>query len=247
MKLCGDAQLGFRRGEACDFTAPNARIASNYLTRCQPDQTSYRAIIPPTCWRPLPGPAQRTGDHAGASTGEIAVQACRRSRQRPLPLPDVRACQRRPRGLRTICGRSTRGGRPGRVHRRAESAHLERVEWITSDPFSASARCTARSTGGRTRTPLTWSTRSRGLTIGKTMSVCSAPARCWPPMSSIEARDYAAVQRALAEAGYKSEKIIVIVPTDVRELGELTRATTARQQERRSAGNGFRQHCAAPR
>ncbi len=56
MKLCGDAQLGFRRGEACDFTAPNARIASNYLTRCQPDQTSYRAIIPPHLLEALAGP-----------------------------------------------------------------------------------------------------------------------------------------------------------------------------------------------
>jgi peptide/nickel transport system substrate-binding protein len=36
-------------------------------------------------------------------------------------------------------------------------------------------------------------------------------------------RDYAAVKRALAEAGYKGEKIIVIVPTDVSELGNLTR------------------------
>ena len=36
-------------------------------------------------------------------------------------------------------------------------------------------------------------------------------------------RDYAAVKRALAGAGYKNEKIVVIVPTDVSELGNLTR------------------------
>ena len=34
-------------------------------------------------------------------------------------------------------------------------------------------------------------------------------------------RDYAAVKRALAEAGYKGEKIVVIAPTDVREHRRL--------------------------
>jgi peptide/nickel transport system substrate-binding protein len=36
-------------------------------------------------------------------------------------------------------------------------------------------------------------------------------------------RDYAAVKRALAEAGYKSEKIVVIAPTETHEIGNLTR------------------------
>jgi peptide/nickel transport system substrate-binding protein len=36
-------------------------------------------------------------------------------------------------------------------------------------------------------------------------------------------RDYAKVKQALAAAGYKGEKIVVIAPTDVRELGDLTR------------------------
>jgi peptide/nickel transport system substrate-binding protein len=36
-------------------------------------------------------------------------------------------------------------------------------------------------------------------------------------------RDYAAVKRALAAAGYKGEKIVVMAPTDVSELGNLTR------------------------
>jgi peptide/nickel transport system substrate-binding protein len=45
-------------------------------------------------------------------------------------------------------------------------------------------------------------------------------------------RDYAAVKRALAEAGYKGEKIVVMAPTDVRELGDLTR--TGAEQLRRA-------------
>ena len=48
-------------------------------------------------------------------------------------------------------------------------------------------------------------------------------------------RDYAAVKRALAEAGYKGEKIVVIAPTDVRELGDLTR--TGAEQLRRAGMN----------
>jgi peptide/nickel transport system substrate-binding protein len=36
-------------------------------------------------------------------------------------------------------------------------------------------------------------------------------------------RDYAKVKEALAAAGYKGEKIVVMVPTDVHELGNLTR------------------------
>jgi peptide/nickel transport system substrate-binding protein len=36
-------------------------------------------------------------------------------------------------------------------------------------------------------------------------------------------RDYAAVKQALAQAGYKGEKIVAICPTDVSELGNLTR------------------------
>jgi peptide/nickel transport system substrate-binding protein len=48
-------------------------------------------------------------------------------------------------------------------------------------------------------------------------------------------RDYAAVKRALAEAGYKGEKIVVIVPTDVSELANLTR--TGAEQLRRAGVN----------
>ncbi len=36
-------------------------------------------------------------------------------------------------------------------------------------------------------------------------------------------RNYAAVKQALAAAGYKDEKIVVMAPTDVHELGNLTR------------------------
>src|ERR1700758_2921936 len=45
-------------------------------------------------------------------------------------------------------------------------------------------------------------------------------------------RDYAAVKRALAEAGYNGDKIVVMTPTDVRELGDLTR--TGAEQLRRA-------------
>ena len=48
-------------------------------------------------------------------------------------------------------------------------------------------------------------------------------------------RDYAAVKRALAEAGYKGEKIVVMAPTDVSELGNLTR--TGAEQLRRAGIN----------
>jgi len=48
-------------------------------------------------------------------------------------------------------------------------------------------------------------------------------------------RDYAAVKRALAEAGYKGEKIIVMAPTDAREIGDLTR--TGAEQLRRAGMN----------
>jgi peptide/nickel transport system substrate-binding protein len=48
-------------------------------------------------------------------------------------------------------------------------------------------------------------------------------------------RDYAAVKRALAEAGYKGEKIIVMAPTDAREIGDLTR--TGAEQLRRAGIN----------
>jgi peptide/nickel transport system substrate-binding protein len=48
-------------------------------------------------------------------------------------------------------------------------------------------------------------------------------------------RDYVAVKRALADAGYKGEKIVVIVPTDARELGDLTR--TGAEQLRRAGMN----------
>jgi hypothetical protein len=47
-------------------------------------------------------------------------------------------------------------------------------------------------------------------------------------------RDYAAVKRALAQAGYKGERVVVMAPTDVSELGNLTR--TGAEQLRR-AGN----------
>ena len=68
------------------------------------------------------------------------------------------------------------------------------------------------------------------------------PLRCGSPLANdvgIEVlrspRDYAAVKRALAEAGYKGEKIIVMAPTDVSELGNLTR--TGAEQLRRAGMN----------
>ena len=48
-------------------------------------------------------------------------------------------------------------------------------------------------------------------------------------------RDDAAVKRTRAEAGYKGEKIVVMAPTDVRELGDLTR--TGAEQLRRAGMN----------
>jgi peptide/nickel transport system substrate-binding protein len=48
-------------------------------------------------------------------------------------------------------------------------------------------------------------------------------------------RDYAQVKQALTAAGYKGEKIIVMAPTDVRELGDLTR--TGAEQLRRAGMN----------
>jgi peptide/nickel transport system substrate-binding protein len=48
-------------------------------------------------------------------------------------------------------------------------------------------------------------------------------------------RDYTKVKQALAEAGYKGEKIVVIAPTDVRELGDLTRVGA--EQLRRAGMN----------
>src|SRR6516164_8085492 len=48
-------------------------------------------------------------------------------------------------------------------------------------------------------------------------------------------RDYVAVKRALAEAGYRGEKIAVLVPTDVSEIGNLVR--TGAEQLRRAGMN----------
>ena len=48
-------------------------------------------------------------------------------------------------------------------------------------------------------------------------------------------RDYVAVKRALAEAGYRGEKIAVLVPTDVSEIGNLAR--TGAEQLRRAGMN----------
>jgi len=48
-------------------------------------------------------------------------------------------------------------------------------------------------------------------------------------------RDYAKVKRALAEAGYNGERIVVMAPTDVHELGNLTR--TGAEQLRRAGMN----------
>jgi len=48
-------------------------------------------------------------------------------------------------------------------------------------------------------------------------------------------RDYAAVKRALAGAGSNGERIIVIAPTDTREIGDLTR--TGAEQLRRAGMN----------
>ena len=74
--------------------------------------------------------------------------------------------------------------------------------------------------------------------IGGTISGCSAPARHSRARSvsrCCAARDYAAVKRALAEAGYKGEKIVVIVPTNVSEIGNLNR--TGAEQLRRAGIN----------
>jgi hypothetical protein len=49
------------------------------------------------------------------------------------------------------------------------------------------------------------------------------------------ARDCAAIKRFLAEVGYNGEKIVVNVPTDVSELGDLTR--TGAKQRRRAGMN----------
>jgi peptide/nickel transport system substrate-binding protein len=48
-------------------------------------------------------------------------------------------------------------------------------------------------------------------------------------------RDYAAVKQALTQAGYKGERIVVISPTDVNELGNLTK--TGAEQLRRAGMN----------
>ena len=48
-------------------------------------------------------------------------------------------------------------------------------------------------------------------------------------------RDYAKVKRALTEAGYNGERIVVMAPTDVHELGDLTR--TGAEQLRRAGMN----------
>jgi peptide/nickel transport system substrate-binding protein len=48
-------------------------------------------------------------------------------------------------------------------------------------------------------------------------------------------RDYAHVKAALAAAGYKGEKIVVMAPTDVHELGDMTRAGA--EQLRRAGMN----------
>ena len=48
-------------------------------------------------------------------------------------------------------------------------------------------------------------------------------------------RDYVAVKHALAEAGYRGEKIAVLVPTDVSEIGNLAR--TGAEQLRRAGMN----------
>jgi peptide/nickel transport system substrate-binding protein len=48
-------------------------------------------------------------------------------------------------------------------------------------------------------------------------------------------RDHAAVKQALAQAGYKGEKIVAICPTDVSELGNLTRVGA--EQLRRAGMN----------
>jgi peptide/nickel transport system substrate-binding protein len=64
-------------------------------------------------------------------------------------------------------------------------------------------------------------------------------------------RDYAKVKRALSEAGYNGERIVVIAPTDVHELGNLTRTGAEqlrpRRGKRRPAGDGFRQRDPPPR
>jgi hypothetical protein len=49
-------------------------------------------------------------------------------------------------------------------------------------------------------------------------------------------RDYVAVKRALAEAGYKGEKIVVMAPTDVIELGNRCCQVNLSRSEKAEAG-----------
>jgi len=170
-------------------------------------------------------------------------------------------------------------------------AHFERVEWLTLDPFSASAALRRGEIDW-------WENPSRDLvdqvsgdpniTVVSHFATANGIMTCnqrYPPfdnpairrallgavdqteaMSAIAGgdrnnwrddvglfgtgsplasdvgievlrspRDYAAVKRALAEAGYKGEKIVVMAPTDVHELGNLTR--TGAEQLRRAGMN----------
>jgi peptide/nickel transport system substrate-binding protein len=170
-------------------------------------------------------------------------------------------------------------------------AHLERVEWVTLDPFSASAalrrgeidwwenppRDLVGEVSGDPNITLVshFATANGIMTFNHRYPPFDNPAIRRALLSAVDQaeamsaiaggnrdnwfdgvglfptgsplatdvgievlrspRDYAAVKRALAEAGYKGEKIVVIVPTDVSELGNLTR--TGAEQLRRAGMN----------
>ena len=198
-------------------------------------------------------------------------------------------------GARAVFGRfaqyQPRGGGPVGFTAGAKVANFERVEWLTLDPFSASAalrrgeidwwenpprdlvdqvsgdpNITVVSHFATANGIMTFNQRYppfdnpaiRRALLGavdqaEAMSAIAGNDRNnWrddvglfgtgSPLATdvgIEVlrrpRDYAAVKRALAEAGYKGEKIVVMAPTDVSELGNLTR--TGAEQLRRAGMN----------
>ena len=172
-----------------------------------------------------------------------------------------------------------------------KAAHFDRVEWLTLDPFSASAALKrgeidwwenpARDLVGQVSGDLNITVVSHFATANGIMTfnqlhppfdnpairrallgavdqaeaistIAGDDKNNWrdgiglfstgSPLASdvgIEVlkspRDYAKVKQALTAAGYKGERIIVMAPTDVRELGDLTR--TGAEQLRRAAMN----------
>jgi len=170
-------------------------------------------------------------------------------------------------------------------------AHFERVEWLTLDPFSASAALRRgeidwwelaprdlvdQVSGDPNITVVSHFATANGImTFNHRYPPFDNPAICRALLGAVDQaeamsaiagsdrnnwrddvglfgtgspfatdvgievlrspRDYAAVKRALAEAGYKGEKIVVMAPTDVSELGNLTR--TGAEQLRRAGMN----------